>query len=86
MNLTELESRLEAVGILTRAYSFTSDGMGEVYRLAPGNDELGCRWDVYYSERGNQNNLRVFRSESEACEYFLNWIKSDPTTYQRPNQ
>ena len=80
MNLTELQSALEAVGVSDRAYSFTSDGYGDVYRIAPVHDMHGDRWEVYYSERGNKNRLLVFRSESEACDEFLRWILGDPTT------
>lgn len=29
-------------------------------------------WEVYYSERGQKSSLKVFQTESEACEYFLN--------------
>lgn len=80
MNLTELKSALDAAGVSESAYSFTSDGCGEVYRLAPIHDMLGHGWEVYYSERGSKNRLLVFRSESEACDEFLRWILQDPTT------
>ncbi len=33
-------------------------------------------WAVYYSERGEKKNLRVFLTEDEACRYFLAYIKS----------
>ncbi|HSI65376.1 MAG TPA: hypothetical protein VLE43_19780 [Candidatus Saccharimonadia bacterium] len=80
MNLTELKAALDAAGVSERAYSFTSDGCGEVYRLAPIHDILGDGWEVYYSERGSKNQLRVFRSESEACNEFLPWILQDRST------
>jgi len=80
MNLAELQSALKAAGVSERAYSFTTDGSGEVYRIAPIHDILGNGWETYYSERGNKNRLLVFRSESEACEEFLQWILRDPTT------
>jgi hypothetical protein len=83
MNLIELKSALDAAGVSERAYSFTSDGYGEVYRIAPMRDLLGDGWEVYYSERGDKNRLLIFRSESEACEEFLRWILRDPTT-RRP--
>ena len=41
MNLTELKSALDAASVSERAYSFTSNGYGEVYRLAPIHDILG---------------------------------------------
>lgn len=80
MNLTELKSALDAAGVSENAYSFTSDGYGEVYRIAPIHDLLGDGWEVYYSERGNKNRLLIFRSESEACDEFLRWILRDATT------
>ena len=71
MNVTELKSALDAAGVSENAYSLTSDGYGEVYRIAPIHDLLGDGWEVYYSERGNKNRLLIFRSESEACDEFL---------------
>jgi hypothetical protein len=80
MNLTELKSALDAAGVSERAYSFTSDGYGEVYRIALIHDLLGDGWEVYYSERGNKNRLLIFRSESEACDELLRWILRDTST------
>ncbi len=80
MNLTELKAALDAAGVSEQAYSFTSDGYGEVYRIAAIHDILGDGWEVYYSERGNKNRLLIFRSESEACDEFLRWILRNPTT------
>jgi len=31
-------------------------------------------WQVYYSERGQQHSVRTFRTEDEACRYFLAFI------------
>ena len=28
-------------------------------------------WQVYYSERGSKSGLKLFKTESEACEFFL---------------
>jgi hypothetical protein len=80
MNLTELKYALNTAGISEQAYSFTSDGAGEVYRISPIHDLLGDGWEIYYSERGNKNRLLTFRSESEACDEFLRWILQDSTT------
>lgn len=79
MNLTQLQSALEGADVSERAYSFTTDGIGEVYRIAAIHDILGDGWETYYSERGNKIRLLVFRSESEACEEFLRWVLQDPT-------
>ncbi|MEC3907482.1 hypothetical protein VOI54_10665 [Tamlana sp. 2201CG12-4] len=32
------------------------------------------KWEVFFSERGNKNDLQVFDTEYEACEYFFNYI------------
>jgi len=80
MNLTELKSALDAAGVSERAYSFTSDGYGEIYRLAPIHDILGGGWEIYYAERGGKTGQLVFRSESEACAEFMRRILQDPTT------
>jgi hypothetical protein len=80
MNLSELKSALDAAGIVESAYSFTSDGLGEVYRLARIQDRLGYGWEVYYAERGIKTGHIVFRSEAEACTEFLRRVIQDPTT------
>ncbi|HQF94327.1 MAG TPA: hypothetical protein PLS46_09215 [Microthrixaceae bacterium] len=33
-------------------------------------------WDVYYSERGNRSLERTFSVETEACEYFMDLLRS----------
>ncbi len=33
------------------------------------------KWQIYYSERGRKTGLKEFKSESEACEYFLEKMK-----------
>ena len=80
MNLQELKTALDAEGISELAYSFSSDGFGEVFRISAIHDILGDGWEVYYSERGNKNELVVFRTEEEACEYFLRRLLKDPST------
>jgi hypothetical protein len=77
-----MKSALDAAGVSERSYSFTSDGFGEIYRIAPIHDMLDDGWEVYYSEKGKKNRLRIFRSESEACNEFLCWILQDSTTHR----
>ena len=55
------------------------------YSLEGGEpDETMClsqeqgRWYVYYSERGVQTGKVGFDAEDEACQYFLQRIRSDP--------
>jgi hypothetical protein len=68
VTLADLKSTLERAAIPEIAYSFASDGVGEVYRISYFRDRLGDGWEVYYSERGNKNDLLIHRSESDACE------------------
>ena len=36
------------------------------------------KWEVFYfDERGNRNNMKLFYSESELCEYLLNEINNN---------
>ena len=37
-------------------------------------------WEVYYCERGKKYNERTFRTEDEACRYFLAWMNSGGRT------
>jgi hypothetical protein len=56
------------------------------YSLTREVDEAFCltfesgKWYVFYSERGLQSGQTKFNSESEACEYFLQKMRADPTT------
>ena len=33
------------------------------------------KWQVYYSEHGSKSGLKLFETESEACEFFLRKMK-----------
>lgn len=55
---------------------------GDLYSIMTGglpNENLCIvkdgKWQVYYSERGNKSGLKIFETETEACEYFLHKIK-----------
>ncbi|MBQ0753637.1 MAG: hypothetical protein KBT87_06300 [Gammaproteobacteria bacterium] len=37
-------------------------------------------WYVFYSERGLQTAKQYFESESDACEFFVDEMRDDPTT------
>ena len=71
MTVLELKTRLDTEGIPTTAYSFESDGIGEVYRIASIRDMLGNGWEVYYAERGPKTDLLIHRLESDACDDLL---------------
>ena len=78
MNCDELRAVLQQRGIRERSYSLegADDERYCIERSAAG-------WAVYYSERGNRNDERWFRSKDEACEELLNRILADPTTRVR---
>lgn len=37
--------------------------------------EKDGRWSVYFSERGGRTGLRIFDTEDEACEYFIEYVE-----------
>lgn len=56
--------------------------------LAPSDDWIGGAngervvkgWSVYYSERGERRNERLFEREEKACRYSLALLGADPST------
>ena len=76
MNKNELQAVLASESFKDSAYSLEP---GEVDEALCLRQEAG-QWSVYYSERGLQTGKQVFSNESEACLYFLNEMRSDPTT------
>jgi len=73
MNINELKSRLEIIGIDKGFYSLSGGLPSEVFCI----NRIENGWEVYYSERGAKSKLNVFEKESEACNYFYNLITSD---------
>lgn len=59
----KLKSFLDSKGIPPSAYSFFAD-QDESYCLA----KVGNEWLVYYSERGNRNDLAWGKSEAQALD------------------
>jgi hypothetical protein len=70
MTLQELEVRLVNLNVPKDAYCLTGGLPNEAYTIEKVND----KWQVYYSERGNRETLRIFDSEQEACDYFISWV------------
>ena len=81
--LADLKAAFDREGIDPRSYSFTSDGIGEVYRIETSRDPKGARWHVYYAERGLRTGEQIFRSEAEACALLYEKITRDLTTRLR---
>lgn len=59
-----------------QSYSLEDEEKDEALCLRLDNG----RWCVYYSERGLQTGKQYFVDEQAACEYFLEEMRSDPTT------
>ena len=76
MNKNELREILSREGFDADSYKLDGGLLPEKYTLS---EEAGA-WSVYYSERGSQTSKRIFAIEAEACEYFLDEMRSDPTT------
>ncbi len=76
MDRDELGRQLKAASVRADAYDFVGDETAnETLVLRSEGDD----WVVYYAERGLQTAKRIFASEAQACEYFLELICSDPT-------
>lgn len=75
MNLSTLLKELAQCGI-DSAIIYTGKGNPED-RYAMVYTE--GKWDVFYTERGQQFELRQFLSEEGACEYLLALLSKDHT-------
>ncbi len=78
MNLTELQTELDSLGVDKLSYSLEGGLPNERYCI---DKEYG-NWLVYYSERGGRSGLKEFKTESKACEHLLKVLKDDPTVFR----
>ncbi len=62
-----LEKELERKKIPKNTYNLNGGLPNEAFCL---NSNQGL-WEVYYSERGVKSSLKIFKTESEACDYLL---------------
>ena len=71
MTAAELVLELKKIGVPEDLYSIMIGGLPneKMCIVKEGN------WQVYYSERGNKVGLKLFETETEACEYFLRKLK-----------
>lgn len=86
MNRAELVGILRREGFLPISYNVADENKTEAYTLK--HDLSGIvgrpsKWSVFYSERGLRTGERIFPTETLACEYFLEWIRQDPSTKGR---
>lgn len=70
MRINGLKQRLKSLKIDRDAYCLEGGLPDEAYTINQNMDT----WEVYYSERGNKSGLKVFKTENEACEFFLTEI------------
>ena len=69
-----LKVQLNLFRVAPNAYSLSGGLPNEQYVLG---EEANGQWEVYYSERGQKTGLKVYDSESNACNYFREKIKHD---------
>jgi hypothetical protein len=70
MNKIKLKSILDENKINPMTYSLSGGLNNDTICI----EEIYGKWHVYYTERGEKFDEKIFNSASEACEYFLNWI------------
>jgi hypothetical protein len=76
MNKNDLRDILIIEKFRPSAYSLEKEVKDEALCLR--QDEKG--WCVFYSERGLQTGKEYFKDESSACDFFIEEMRSDPTT------
>ncbi|MDP3673310.1 MAG: hypothetical protein WA191_18145 [Telluria sp.] len=72
MKVNELEKNLRKLKIPLDAYTLLSKPRDETLCIQKRDNE----WTVFYSERGLETERKIFLSEDDACEYFLQRIVS----------
>jgi hypothetical protein len=79
VTVEELQNILSERGISKNSVSFSGGILtaSEQYCIS----REGRFWEVYYYERGNKNNLRIFLDESDACLYLLSVLEKDKTVW-----
>ena len=75
MTIKDLEDELKSFHIRKDCYSLSGNPEDETLVLEPST---GNGWRIYYSERGLRTGEKVYTTESEACESFLEIVLRDP--------
>jgi len=66
MNIQELKSKLDELGISEKEYSLYGNNLPETFVL-----DHQSKWLIYgIDERGNKGRIFTFETENDACEYF----------------
>jgi nicotinamide mononucleotide adenylyltransferase len=85
MRHEDLEQALNEARVDPRVYSLNHQSdEGEQYCIKRVSLRPE-RWEVYYSERGQQNSLQTFYDEEVAVAAFYEVVMADPTTRHPPS-
>lgn len=71
MNKSELATRLKVEKVPETLYCLEGGLPND--RVCLEKNSIG--WQVYYSERGQKYDERLFFTEEEACNYLYMWVK-----------
>lgn len=71
MKINELKDRLITENIDPRKYSFFENNDGDCMVLL----HKKMYWEIYYTERGEIFDKKIFLSENKACNFFYNLVK-----------
>ena len=78
LNRDRLKQLLDEHGVSPDAYHLYGAHLSDRHVL----NHSASGWSVFYSERGSEDGIRTFESESEACEYLFK-VLLDRTTKER---
>jgi hypothetical protein len=79
MTIDELKNLLMASGLRPNAVSLYGGAAAEQYVI----EKEGSMWAIYYYERGNKNDLRLFIDEAAACSHLLSILEKDQTVWMK---
>ena len=75
MDREQLRKKLNDVGVPSSYYNLYGDpSPDDCYTINRRSDNT---WEIYYSERGQKLNMRIFTEESDALEYLFECLKPD---------
>lgn len=82
MKREKLKQKLIELGVRQDFYSFDGGLPNEAFCIC----KTPTGFEVYYNERGNKSDLKIFNSEEGACDYFLHYITSDSVVLKSLNE
>ena len=68
-----LKAQFKNIEYKVHSYSFTRTE-NQILKILEDAKKNENKWEVFFSERGNKNDLKIFETEQKACEYFFNYI------------